>query len=336
MTSFKKYAYILFLSLLIVFAVALPAHTNGQVNVNIPGALKNELSVEVIPEYPGPYENTSINLSLYTDDLNSAHISWFNNGKLVSEGVGKTSYIFKTGAVGQETRIDVVVVLKNGISFNRFYTITPAGVEVVWEADSYTLPFYQGKALHPKQGRLKLSAFPEFIKNGKTINPDNLIYTWQVGEDVIQSQSGYGRKVAIINGNILGGAENVHLTVSDPTNNITAEKYIDVETADPEILLYENSPYYGLNTDTAIKPNSPLKESELQILAAPFFMTIDGNNITYTWRINGQNKPDLENSRSAVFRKPDDNKSGRSIINIEASNLKRVLQFAERNVIINY
>ena len=87
--------------------VFLPATTFGQINIDIPYALSNELGVEIIPKYPRPNETIFINLVLYTGDLNSADITWYLNGKVVLEGKGETRYSFKTGNAGEENKIDI-------------------------------------------------------------------------------------------------------------------------------------------------------------------------------------------------------------------------------------
>lgn len=304
-----------------------PTISKAQINVNIPGALKNELNMEIIPEYPRAYQNVYVNLSLYTDDLNSAYITWFNNGKVALEGTGKTSYAFRTGAPGEEVRIEVVVVLKNGISFNRFFSVNPASVDLVWEADSYVAPFYAGKALHSKQGSLKIVAFPEFYSKGKRIDSSNLIYSWYLNDEAIQSQSGYGKSSAVINGNLLGGTEKIYLLVRDPVTNITAESYLDIPTVDPQVLFYKNDPYYGRILEQSLANTYELKTTDLEIIATPFFMSQDGNNIQYDWKINGSTEPQLQGSRSAVFKKPDVN--GNSLISIDITNPSKILQLGQ-------
>jgi hypothetical protein len=143
---------------------SLPAQAGAQA-VNMPYALSSELNVEIIPTYPRPNEMVFVNLALYTDDLNSADISWYQDGKNVLSGKGEVKYSFKAGSVGTETKIEIRIKLLSGASFSKTFTLNPASVDLVWEANSYVPPFYKGKALHPRQGSLKLVAMPEFVKN---------------------------------------------------------------------------------------------------------------------------------------------------------------------------
>ena len=138
-------------------------------------SFSSELGVDISPNYPRPNETVSINLSLYTADLNSALITWYRDGESVLEGRGETRYSFQMGPVGKETKIEIQIELLGGTSFSKTFTLNPASVDLVWEADSYVPPFYKGKALHAMQGRLKIVAMPEFVKNGARISPQNLI-----------------------------------------------------------------------------------------------------------------------------------------------------------------
>ena len=99
-----------------VGVVVLPLISLAQINVNVPFALSNELGVEIIPNYPRPNEPVFINLTLYTDDLNSADIGWYKNDKLVLNGKGKVNYSF-VGNVGEETKIEIRIKLLSGTSF---------------------------------------------------------------------------------------------------------------------------------------------------------------------------------------------------------------------------
>ena len=83
-----------------------------------------------------------------------------------------------------------------------------------------------GKALHSRQGNsAKIVAMPEFVKNGKRVGAENLIYEWSNGVDVYQSQNGYGKSVLILNGSTLGQTDKIEVLVTDPVNNLVAEAF---------------------------------------------------------------------------------------------------------------
>lgn len=312
-----------------------PILTSAQFTIDFSSSLTDELSVEVIPEYPGPNQTVYVTIASYSDDLNSATVSWYLDGKLAKEGTGVKSFSWRTGAIGKESTIEVRVSFKSGARITKNFTITPATVALAWEADTYTPLFYQGKALHTPQGRLKIVAMPEFVKNGVRISPQNLIYQWSDGVEAYDSQSGYGRSSFVIDGNILGIENTVELLVTDPTHNLVAESSITIDPSDPEILFYENDPYYGYLYEQALGSSVELKRDEIQVVVSPYYVSRENRGIQYSWRLNGQDAPQLETSQTAIFRRPDDSR-GTSIIDVEVKNARRVLQFAEGSLSIRF
>ena len=314
----------------------LPVISFAQIDINTSYALSNELGIEIIPNYPRPNEMVFINLTLYTDDLNSADITWHQDGKAVLSGRGKVNYSFKAGPIGKETKIEIKINLLSGASFSKAFTLNPASIDLVWEANSYAPPFYKGKALHSRQGNLKIVAMPEFVKNGRRVASENLIYEWSNGVDVYQNQNGYGKSVLILNGSILGQTDKIEVLVTDPINNLVAEAFLDVSPSDPEIVFYRNDPYYGLIFDTAIVGSFDLKSEEVQIFAAPYYFTKkDAGSLKYEWQLNSQTAPSLSGSRTAIFRKPE-NEAGRSAVSLGVENPNRILQQADGSLMINF
>lgn len=325
-----KFFVVCFLSFCF-FTVGTQAQTIPEMNY----ALARELQVEITPTYPRPNENISINLTIYTEDLNSADVVWYKDGKKVLSGKGETSYSFRAGAIGETTEIEIDITFLNGDHLSKSMSFSPASVDLVWEANSYVPPFYRGKALHSRQGNLKIVAMPEFVKNNKRTDPKNLVYKWSDATKVYQNQSGYGKNILILNGSLLGKSESVTVTVTDPSNNITAQGAISIVPVDPEIVFYENNPYYGHIFDTAINGVYNLETEEVQIIAAPFYFTKD-KNLEYTWRLNGQSVPNLAGSLTAVFRRPEEETVGQSNVSLQIVNPDKVLQEAEEDLSINF
>jgi hypothetical protein len=324
--------FIQFFILSVCAAIILPAVCFAQ--LDMVSTLSGELGVEIIPHYPKPNEEVFINLSLYTDNLNTASIAWYQDGKQVLSGKGETKYHFTAGPAGKETRIEIRINLLGGTSFTKNVVVNPAGVDLLWEANSYVPPFYKGKALHPMQGILKIVAMPDFVRNGRRISPQNLIYKWSNGVDVYQNASGYGKNSVIVDGSVLGRREEIAVLVSDPASGLVAQGRVNISPSNPQVVFYENNPYYGHLFDSAILNDFDLKGAEVQILAVPYYFTQEGrSSLQYKWRLNGQSLPDLYTSRTAVFKKPE-NESGRSSISLQVDNINRILQQADSGLSI--
>jgi hypothetical protein len=147
---------------ILFFGLLLPIVSFGQ-TFGSP-SLSSELGVEIIPTYPKPNQNVSINLTLYSGDLNSADITWYQNGKNVLSGKGEKRYSFKMGPAGTETEIEIRIKLMGGSSFTKTFTLGGADVDLVWEASTYTPPFYKGKAMHGllQSALLSTKCYPRF------------------------------------------------------------------------------------------------------------------------------------------------------------------------------
>lgn len=326
----------IFLTTALLTAV-LPSACLAQFNLSSPSTFESELNIEVNPTYPAPNQNVSINLTLYTADLNSAEITWYRNGERVLSGRGETRYAFQTGESGEESRFEVRISLLSGTSFTKTFSITPASVDLLWEADSYVPPFYRGKALHSLQGNVKVVALPQFVKNGRAIPPSELIYNWTNGINAYPSQSGYGKNVLIVKGSVIGRSENIRVTVTDPVSGLSAFRSINIAPMDPEVIFYENDPYYGPLFNEALRGSFALDSDEVQLFAAPFFFTRgDEAMIKYAWRLNREVIASLAGSRTAIFRKPEGVDSGRSIISLEAENANRILQRAQKDLTMEF
>jgi len=327
--------FLKFSILALIGAIILPITSSAQ-SINLPNAFLNELAIEITPTYPKPNELVLVDLSLNTGDLNTANISWYQDNKLVLDGIGEKRYSFTTGPVGKETTIEIIIKLSDGVSFSKSFTVNPTSVDLVWEANSYVPPFYKGKALHPTQGSLKVVAIPEIIKNGKKANPQNLVYKWSNGINVYQNQNGYGKNYIIFSGSLIGIEEKISVLVTDPISGLSTHGYINIYPTDPEIVFYENSPYYGHIFDSAIASSFNLKTGEVQILATPYYFTKETRDLLkYEWKLNNQLIPSLSGSRTAIFKKPE-NQKGQSVISLQIENTNRILQQASNNLIMNF
>jgi len=313
----------------------LPHAVFAQFDTSVSG-VEQELNMNIVPASPKPNDTVNITLTLYTGDLGSADIIWYKNDKEVLRGKGETRYSFKMGNSGETTKIDIAIRLMNGTIFSKSVTLTPTRVDLIWEANTYTPPFYKGKALHSRQGSIKIIALPEFIKDGIRISPQNLVYQWSNGQNVLESQSGYGKNVVTVSGSLLGRAESIDVLVSDPNSNLTANGSVNITPGDPKIIFYENSPYLGPIYDMAIGKSYELGGDEVEVLAAPYFFSNENQGfLNYSWRLNNQSIPELANSRTAIFKKPTET-SGQSNLSLEIQNSNRVLQEASNNFSIKF
>jgi hypothetical protein len=286
----------------------------------------SELTVNMLPEYPAPGENVNINLEMYTENLNSSNISWYKDGKLAEQGVGKVNYSFVAPNNNQATEITIRITTYKGVSFSKTINIRPASADIIWEGDSYTPPFYKGRSLWAPQGYLRLVAMPSFGQANK------LIYKWTINDQVLQDQSGYGRSYVSLYNNGLGGNIEVELLVTDPANNRAAQSYLVIPQLNPTVTFYENSPLYGPVFDKALS-SYDMQSAELSVLAYPF--NIDTNTLdklNYKWHVN--NAATDVAGRAITLRKPET--AGQSNVSLKISNDVRIMQHTQGNFLIKF
>lgn len=324
----------LIISILLSTVYYLPTILHAQFNLgsfsqNGIASLADELSVDVIPTYPKPNSRVFVELRMYTEDLNSAMVSYLVNGKIIKEGRGLLNFNFAVGGAGSKTTLTINVALQSGVKFSKEIILEPATVDLLWQSDSFTPPFYRGKALFPEQGTVLISATPQF----SSVDPSRLVYQWTVNDEVLESQSGYGKSAVRVSGPILGTSMEVEVLVTDPTSNLVADNFMTISPVRPTMVFYENSPLYGIVFERALNNGAELKGEELSVVAAPFFLNAR-DPIVYSWSMNGLYTPDVF-GLSATFRKPE-GVSGSTFLSLKAENQRRILQFTEGGFSIKY
>ncbi len=139
-------------------------------------SIQNDLSIYPSPRYPKANESVEIFIESYTTNLDQSSMDWRIDGKTDRRGVGIKSIIVPAGNVGSKKTISVTVATKEGRIFEQNVTISISEVEILWEADTYTPPFYKGKALYSPDAPLSLLAIPTVPKGTR---PETLTYLWK-------------------------------------------------------------------------------------------------------------------------------------------------------------
>lgn len=293
-------------------------------NINVVN-YADEMTIELSPENPKPRENVSVRLLMYTENLDISTISWFLDGKLVQKGKGLVTYEFKAPASGKSATLKVSVLLQNGKTFEKSVSLKPLEMDLVWEANSYTPPFYKGKALLPPQGQVKVLAI---------VDSNNLVFKWTVNGNVRQDLGGLNKKSAVITAPLLGTDIEVEVLAMDPITSKVASKEIIIRAVDPKIYFYEVSPLYGILFNKPLSEIGILQE-EINILAVPLNIGMEAfSSLKYRWMVNGASAEE-SSSRSAIFRKPEGVK-GSSRVSLQIESELKPLQSTDSAFSIKY
>lgn len=300
-------------------------------------------AVQVYPTLPKAYEEFSIGLTSTETNLNKATISWYINGKLGLSGVGKIGFRSRTGGIGTQFNIRVVVEKIEGGQIVKNILLRPQEVDILWSAYSHTPAFYKGKALAPSAGLVTFTAMPNMVSsNGTRLNPEELVYTWSERGVVLGNSSGYGKQTIILeNGQISGRPLLVKVVVSNFNGTIQAQQNVNIPISDPEILFYKKHPLEGIQHNTVIGNGFPFSDDETVIYAEPYFFSIEdliNKKIGYRWKINNRdiNVPISEQNNTITFRQSGLSGLGRISLNVENNNLPfKILQSAQKVISIN-
>jgi hypothetical protein len=167
--------------------------------------------------------------------------------------------------------------------------LTPVVVDLLWESDGLTPPFYQGRSLAGPGSKVRLLAMPTFGKGASAIAPQNLVYTWKKDKTVLGSLSGKGRSSITVESPLRYGAEVVSVDVSTEDGSASASASARIESIEPFIALYIDHPLFGPLFHVGLAEDANILESEASLMAVPFFAPArypDSPGLVYEWRVN--------------------------------------------------
>ncbi len=289
----------------------------------------NTVSLSSDPQYPKANEETALSIESFSTNLNSANIVWYVNGTIVAEGTGKKSATIETGPLGSVTSITVSITPQGEKTFQKQFSLTPADVGFIWEAKTYTPPFYKGKALFTPESPVTVAAIPQFANSKNLISPDNLIYQWKLDDKILSDQSGYGKWSVSVKGNYWGRKDPVSVSVTSLDKLISSQKTLTLVPQKSLVLAYENNPLLGTLFNRAINgPFSIQKNSEISIFVAPYFFIsnlLSNGGTRYDWSMNGIAITDQQGGNTVTFR-DSGNGEGESDIRVNVSQKKAIYQ----------
>jgi len=284
--------------------------------------IEEQISFTINPSVPRPNQMVTAEIAAYSSDLNRLQVSWYLNDVLVKKEIGAIKYNFQMGDLGKTTKIKVLILKADGTELEKNYSFTPAEVDLISEAQTFTPPFYEGAAYYTKQSDIKVTAIPQVVdENGKYISPNNLSYKWYENGSVVQDQSGYGKQNFIYKGKLLSNNVKIGVEISTISDGAVANTSIIFVPAKPEALVYEKNPVLGTLYNKIIPDSFSITQQEIEFEVVPFYFNsveVFGGSTVYDWKLNGS-KIASPNQNTLVFRN-DKNEKGRSSIGVSISN----------------
>ena len=326
----------LLIKIFVVIAI-LSIHTaNAQgVPVNPSG-----LEISASTDNPTPGQSITLTAKSYSIDINSATITWTIDGKQAQKGAGLTSLTIKAPTLGKESKITATAVTTNGLTFSSSVVMSSGSVDLVLENSGYVPPFYQGKTPITYQNTTNIIAFPHLADSkGVEYDPKTLVYQWKKNSRVVEDQSGYGKQVFTLLGEIVPREAIINVTVSTRDGSKRASGTVVVSYTSPTLTFYVDDPLYGPFWNRAVADTIYIgKEKETNILITPYGFNKPINqlgNLILSWMINGYERPELQTNESITLRAPE-NSSGTSNIELTIKNKKDILQTASAGFSVKY
>ncbi|MBP6858160.1 MAG: hypothetical protein KBC11_03185 [Candidatus Pacebacteria bacterium] len=195
--------------------------------------LPDSININIFPSEPKPGEQVTAMVESFDIDLSFSTITWKYNNTILASGLGKTTVSFTAPSASNTAVLSVTASSSNGtIQTNTI--IRSASVDMIWEAtDSYTPPFYKGKALPSVGARIKVAAIPSITA------PKSLSYKWQYNGDAITNQSGTNKNSLSIKTDVLSSAENFSVAINN--GGFSGTGNINVSLRDPNVVIYQKS-----------------------------------------------------------------------------------------------
>lgn len=240
------------------------------------------VTISISPQYPRPYQTISITPRSNLLNLAASSVTVSVNGTVVEEGSGVLTAYTRTGAPGERTSIRVSVV-SNGQTYVATAEVRPADVSLVVEPISTTHPFYKGGSLTASEGRVRLIAIPDIRTANGAVSSENLVYTWRLGDRILENASGIGRSSLTASAPVRYRDANVSVTVSTQDSSVVAQASTVIAPVDPVVRIYRNDPLLGPLFDKAFNGTFTLAGDEDSFRMVPYYFVA---RPTVSWMVN--------------------------------------------------
>lgn len=209
-------------------------------------------------------------------------------------------------------------------------TVSAQSVDILWQGESYTPPFYEGKSLWSKQSVITLVAIPQGLGSASSLN-----YRWTRNGTVLGSNSGVGKNSLTYSDSLLSKSIVIMVEIVDTEENVLTSSSITVTPVIPQILVYERNPLYGYMFHDEVGDIFNLSKSEVTFTAFPLFSDPairEGSLLAYRWRTN--NGPAQEGG-TITYRVPEGEK-GLSKVSLSLTNSTKVLPALTKDFLIQF
>jgi hypothetical protein len=263
------------------------------------------LTIQLTPENVAPGQVITVELSNFSRDFSLATVAWSVDGKIVASGLGLTTTTVQAGSLGSQKRVAVAAQFPDGSILSGSTTLTPSVVSLVWEAETYTPPWYRGKALASPGSVVRASAEAWFIrKDGSRISNDQILFSWKRNGILLTTLSGVGKSTLTMPAPQLHADDSLSVTASSRDGSFEGNSIVVIPSASVQPVLYPTSPTGGVSYISALGESVTVIDSETTVVAELYFASIRNRNdaqMQYQWSVNGEvSRPESEASKLTI------------------------------------
>ena len=208
---------------------------------------------------------------------------------------------------------------------------TKADIDLIWQGETYTPPFYKGRALWSKQGRLRLLAIPQI----PGVDPNTLLYKWSKNNTVLGTANGVGKNSLAFGDSILSKPVNIKVDVMGEDGALLATKSVTLAPTNTSLLIYEFNPLLGYLFSQEIGSTYKLQKPEVSLAAFPLYFSVPRRNfylLEYEWGAGST----VQKSDVVTYRLPPNHEKGEAKISLKVSNKDRIMQNGTRTFVIQF
>jgi hypothetical protein len=324
--------------LLLLTLIFAPLASFAQINSPL-SAFSERVIITLSPEYPAPNETVTARVaSSFYDDLKRAEIVWQIDGAEKKRAIGETTFQFQAPANGRE--MELFATINNGDieSYAGFRKIRTANLDLIYEANTYTPPFYKGRSLYVPQSEITIAALATIIEGGVQLPKDKIIYSWYKDSNLITDLSGVGKDSIKIQGDVLSRPFYVSVIAESLNSNAVAKKRILINPTQPKVVLYENNPIFGSIFEKALTGEFNFDREEVGITAIPYFFSTEdrsSGSLKYSWFENGKSVGGEGLGSFINYLNPNKEKNGVSNLGVKIEHSNNFRQSGNNSFKIN-
>lgn len=242
------------------------------------------------PEFPSANTSVLVSLDDYSINTLGAKIAWYVNNIELTQFRNARSATVQTGDIGKKLTVQVALTRDNGLPLTAKLDIIPTKVDIVLEANTYVPTFYKGRRLPSSESEVRAIA----VVHDGTQTPDTeYTYTWSRDETILLGGPVKGKNVLNFT---MPHYDKERLTVEVFNTNgaIIGRHSIVLESSNPELHFYEQSPLRGLFHKEITTPFTLIGD-ETTIYGEPYYLNskINDSSTKFSWEINGDDvQPD--------------------------------------------